>query len=64
MICALITRNKDGWEVDAEFFGYGNANIVDAFKMEGIYIQKEMDLDRKNVVENLRRFFYEKEKME
>lgn len=28
------------------------------------YIQKEMDLDRKNVVENLRRFFYEKEKME
>ena len=28
------------------------------------YIQKEIDLDRKNVVENLRRFFYEKEKME
>ena len=28
------------------------------------YIQKEMDLDRKNVVDNLRRFFYEKEKME
>lgn len=28
------------------------------------YIQKEMNLDRKNVVENLRRFFYEKEKME
>ena len=28
------------------------------------YIQKEMDLDRKNVVENLRRYFYEKEKME
>lgn len=28
------------------------------------YVQKEMDLDRKNVVENLRRFFYEKEKME
>ena len=28
------------------------------------YIQKEMNLDRKNVVENLRRYFYEKEKME
>ena len=28
------------------------------------YIQKEIDLDRKNVVENLRRYFYEKEKME
>lgn len=28
------------------------------------YILKEMDLDRKNVVENLRRYFYEKEKME
>ena len=28
------------------------------------YIQKEMDLDKKNVVKNLRRYFYEKEKME
>lgn len=28
------------------------------------YIQKEIDLDRKNVVENLRRYFYENEKME
>ena len=28
------------------------------------YIQKELDLDRKNVAENLRRYFYEKEKME
>ena len=28
------------------------------------YIQKEIDLDRKNVAENLRRYFYEKEKME
>lgn len=28
------------------------------------YIQKEIDLDRKSVVENLRRYFYEKEKME
>ena len=43
MMCALITRNKDGWKVDAEFFGYGNANIVDAFKMEGIDIHNEME---------------------
>lgn len=28
------------------------------------YIQKELDLDKKNVVENLKRYFYEKEKME
>lgn len=28
------------------------------------YIQKKIDLDRKNVAENLRRYFYEKEKME
>ena len=28
------------------------------------YIQKELDLDKKDVVENLRRYFYEKEKME
>ena len=28
------------------------------------YIQKELDLDKKNVAENLRRYFYEKEKME
>ena len=28
------------------------------------YIQKEINLDRKNVVENLRRYFYEKEKRE
>ena len=28
------------------------------------YIQKELDLDKKDVVENLRRYFYEKEKMD
>ena len=28
------------------------------------YIQKELDLDKKNVAENLRQYFYEKEKME
>ena len=28
------------------------------------YIQKELDLDKKNVAENLRLYFYEKEKME
>ena len=43
MICALITRLDEGWKVDAEFIGYGNANIVEAFKMEDIDIQKEME---------------------
>ena len=43
MICALISRLDEGWKVDAEFMGYGNANIVEAFKMEDIDIQKEME---------------------
>ena len=29
-----------------------------------VNIQKELDLDKKNVAENLRQYFYEKEKME
>ena len=43
MICALITRLEEGWKIDAEFLGYGNLNIIEAFKMEGIDIQKEME---------------------
>lgn len=43
MICAEFERLKDGYRVDAEWIGYGNANIFEAFKMENIDIKKVLD---------------------
>ncbi len=34
---------EEGWEVNLEFMGYGNHNIIDAFRMEGIDIKKQME---------------------
>lgn len=42
MICAEFERLEEGYRVDAEYIGYGNANIIEAFKMEGIDIKKEV----------------------
>lgn len=33
MICAEFKRTEKGYTVDAEWQGYGNANIFEAFKM-------------------------------
>ena len=33
MICAEFERTKEGWKVDAEWRGYGNADMIEAFKM-------------------------------
>lgn len=38
MICAEFERTEEGWKIDAEWLGYGNANIIEAFKMEDINI--------------------------
>ena len=38
MICAEFERTKEGWKVDAEWRGYGNADMIEAFKMENIDI--------------------------
>lgn len=38
MICAEFERTEEGWKVDAEWRGYGNADIIEAFKMENIDI--------------------------
>lgn len=43
MICMLIKRVEEGYEVDGEFMGYGNRNIIEAFAMEGIDLKKEMN---------------------
>ena len=43
MICAKFTRLENGYEVDAEWQGYGNANIFEAFKMENIDLKKILD---------------------
>lgn len=43
MICALIQRLKSGWKIDAEYMGYGNKDIVEAFMIEGIDLQKEIE---------------------
>lgn len=43
MICAKFERLDDGYKVDAEWQGYGNANIIEAFKMENIDIKKMLD---------------------
>ena len=43
MICAKFTRLEDGYKVDAEWQGYGNSNIFEAFKMENIDLKKILD---------------------
>ena len=43
MICAKFERLEDGYKVDAEWQGYGNANIFEAFKMENIDLTKVLD---------------------
>lgn len=43
MICAEFEKLEEGYRVDAEWIGYGNANIIEAFKMEGIDIIKQLD---------------------
>lgn len=43
MICAKFTRLECGYEVDAEWVGYGNADIFEAFKMENIELKKILD---------------------
>lgn len=43
MICAEFERLEEGYIVDAECQGYGNANIFEAFKMENIDLQKVLD---------------------
>ena len=43
MICAKFTRLEDGYKVDAEWQGYGNSNIFEAFKKENIDLKKILD---------------------
>ncbi len=43
MICAEFKKLEEGYRVDAEWLGYGNANIIEAFKMENIDIKKVLD---------------------
>ena len=43
MICAKFERLEDGYKVDAEWIGYGNADIFEAFKMENIDLKKVLD---------------------
>lgn len=44
MICAEFERTEEGWRVDAEWRGYGKADIIEVFKMENIDIIKVLDL--------------------
>ena len=43
MICAEFERTEEGWRVDAEWRGYGKADIIEVFKMENIDIIKVLD---------------------
>ena len=43
MICAKFERLEDGYKVDAEWQGYGNANIFEVFKMENIDLKNVLD---------------------
>jgi hypothetical protein len=43
MICALIERKEEGYKCDAQFMGYGNHTLSEAFKMEGIDLEKELE---------------------
>ena len=54
MICALIERVEEGYRCDAQFIGYGNHTLGEAFKMEGIDIEKELEY----LQELTNQFFY------
>lgn len=43
MICALIERIEEGYRFDCQFMGYGNHTLREAFEMEGINIEKEIE---------------------
>lgn len=43
MICASFQLLDDGYHVDAEWRGYGNMNIFESFKLEGIDLKKKLD---------------------
>lgn len=43
MICAKFERLEVGYKVDAEWIGYGNADIFESFKMENIDLKKILD---------------------
>ena len=43
MICAKFVRTNEGYEVDAEWGGCGNANIIEAFRLHDIDIVKELN---------------------
>jgi hypothetical protein len=43
MICAKFDKTEEGYKVDAEWGGCGNANIVEAFRLHDINIVKELD---------------------
>lgn len=43
MICAEFERTEEGWKVDAEWRGYGNADMIATFKMEDIDIIKVLE---------------------
>ena len=43
MIKGYIERTNEAWKGNLEYLGYGNANIIEAFKMEDIDIKKVME---------------------
>ena len=44
MICVLVERREDeACKIDAEWMGYGNRDLIEAFEMEGIDFKKELD---------------------
>ena len=43
MIKGYIERLETGYNVNLEWWGYGNANIIEAFAMDGIDIKRIMD---------------------
>jgi hypothetical protein len=43
MICIEFVRLEEGWKVDGEYRGYGNANLIEVFEMEGVDIVKKLN---------------------
>lgn len=43
MICALIERLEEGYKFDCQFMGYGNHTLKEAFEMEDVNIEKELN---------------------
>ena len=43
MVCAKFEKTEEGFIVDAEWGGCGNANMIEVFRLHDVDIKKELE---------------------